>query len=437
MRSRKVKAISCVMAVSMVDSLLIGCAAKADGNGSENSSSTPYEQGEVTTIVPKIYSFTVPATTTTTSNTSTTQMATTTQTEATTTTQTETPTTPSQTTATTIAETTSPPTTTWYIPELYTETTTAGYEDYNNWNDNSTTSSDWSNNNWEDNSNNNWTENDGNNGSSSWSDSSNNSSGYTNFYGYNSLPYDIQNTVDYLEGYYGMDIGVGIYSLDMSRGFEYKADRYYNSACTLKASYACWLYQQCDYVIDIENEYMYYGPEHHKPGGSGVIQNSGYGNYSINSLASNLTVYSDNDAWRVLQGKFSLNSFYNYNVSIGGESDWLMWGSATPRQRGYEWSAIYNYITSGAPNSQKMADSVYYTPYCYMTEWTGKYGWYYHKSGWTEESWNYAAAADAGIIDGQYILVIMTRDDKVDYGRVDVVKEVGAAVINYFAWTYF
>ncbi len=247
------------------------------------------------------------------------------------------------------------------------------------------------------------------------------------------LPSDILEVVNmYEETYPNMRIGVGIYSLDGCKGYEYKAQDLYNGACTIKAPYACFVLVNAEERgIDIYSKTIEY-QSRHQIGGSGVIQYSELGTeYTIGYLLSVLLSESDNDAYMMLLDEFPLGDFYQYNSSIGGQCDWSQWGRATVIQRKNEWLNIWRYITSNSTYSEDLRQMLTGTQYAYLCYYSAYWHSYLHKSGWTEDSTYYPAAADCMIVDDSYLIIVMTEDTTIGSGRIDAISSVGRAVEDY------
>ena len=259
-----------------------------------------------------------------------------------------------------------------------------------------------------------------------------NTTAYTK-YGIQKLPSDILEVVNmYKNSYPNMRIGVGIYSLDGCTGYEYNAQELYNGACTIKASYACYVLIACENRgIDIYNETIEYQARH-QIGGSGVIQYSQLGTeYTIEYLLSVLLSESDNDAYMMLLDEFPLGDFYNYNSSIGGQNDWSQWGRASVTQRKNEWLNIWRYVSSGSTYSYTLRQMLTGTQYAYLCYYSAYWHQYMHKSGWTEDTTYYPAAADCMIVDDSYLIIVMTEDQSIGSGRIDAVASIGRAVEDH------
>ncbi|MBR2704668.1 MAG: serine hydrolase [Clostridia bacterium] len=257
--------------------------------------------------------------------------------------------------------------------------------------------------------------------------------------GFQELPTELMQIVNkYKSKYPGMSIGVGIYSLDGTAGYEYNATQLFNGACTIKASYALYVCSYCDENgIDIWSKKLYYDTTKHHHGGSGVIYDKGSKWYTIGELLTYLLQVSDNDAMKCLITDFlPMSGYYQFNSALGGESDWANWngGRASVQQRKNEWIAIWNYINSGAPNSQNLKTFLSNTQYCYLVKGMSYIPPYLHKSGWCD-SYSYPAAADCAIIQnrsGSYLMIVMNQDYSTGNGHTDAIAELGNAIDDYW-----
>lgn len=265
--------------------------------------------------------------------------------------------------------------------------------------------------------------------------------------GIEQLPQSIMDTVEYYESAYpNMHIGVGFYNLDGTKGYEYSTNMSnnmtFNSACTIKAAYALYVLQTAESQgTDIWSTFITYNPARHYDNGSGVIINNvdeigqmydwAQSDYCIGDLVYLLLSVSDNIAFNMLEDMFPIPGFYQYIAPLGGENDCQKWGRATIWQRKNEWVAINNYINGGNLYSETLRNALSGTDYAYFV-WgmTGCYS-YIQKSGWTDEDFDYPAAGDCGIINDQYILIVMTEDYSFGSGHIDAIIGIGASVEEF------
>ena len=252
---------------------------------------------------------------------------------------------------------------------------------------------------------------------------------------YSYLPESVMQVVEKVKKQYpDMDIGVGLYSLDGSKGYVYQDLLAINSASTIKATFGKFVLTECERRgIDLSTTYLTYYPKHYS-NGSGVISKTGkYGDrFTIEYLIEVMYSESDNAAYSMLLDMFPLNQFYEYNKKIGGENDGLKYGKATVNQRKNEWLAMYEYITSNSKYSNKLREVMTGTKFAYIPEGMVNTHSYMHKSGWMTRSFTYPAAGDCAIIDDSYLLIIMTQDWLYGLPRIDAIQEVARAVEEFY-----
>lgn len=249
------------------------------------------------------------------------------------------------------------------------------------------------------------------------------------------LPEIIMQQVTYWKRMYpNMNIGVGLYSLDGKKGYEYNANQKINGACTIKAAFAKYVLETCEKKgIDIWSTYITFESWHDNFGSGNIILYGRHGyKYSIGYLVNVLLTVSDNVAYNMLLDMFPLDEFYQYLKSIGGEDDGKQWGAATVAQRKNEWLDIYKYVNSGGKYSKTLRDDITNTLYAYIPQGMVTMHNYMHKSGWTEDSFDYPAAGDCCIIDDSYLLVVLTEDWSIGTGHINVIQYIGNAVERYY-----
>ncbi len=251
--------------------------------------------------------------------------------------------------------------------------------------------------------------------------------------GVKDLPSALQKYVnESKEKYPGMHIGCGVFDLTGQNGYAYNMDEEISSACTIKAPYAMFVLKTCDEQnISIWQTKLKY-ESWMRNTGSGIIKNQKVGNeYTIAYLLEVLLSISDNTAYNILVSKFPLKDFQEFLNGIGGQNmKGFQYGSASVRQRWNEWIQIWNYVNSSARYAETLKNYTTNTKYCYLTAWMKQSHTYMHKSGWSNGK-GYTSAADCAIIDGKYLIVVITADYSTGVAHADVVKGFGLAVENY------
>lgn len=252
---------------------------------------------------------------------------------------------------------------------------------------------------------------------------------------YEELPARVQREVNrQFKKFPSIIIGVGIYSLDGKKGYEYNADKLISGGCTVKASYALFVLKECERLgIDIYTETITH-TRNNTHGGSGVIQYSKYGTkYTIYELLDKLLGISDNAAYYMLVSKFPLADYQDFIVPLGGQklAKGQYYGQASVHNRKNEWIEIYKYINSDSLYSDVLKELISNTKYCYITYDTESETEYLHKSGWSYGS--YSCACDCAIINDNYLVIIMTSVPNSDDSYTSPVIYIGKAIIDKFA----
>lgn len=251
--------------------------------------------------------------------------------------------------------------------------------------------------------------------------------------GFQDLPDNILVEVNAQKAVYpGMNISMGIFSLDGSKGYVYNPNEELSAACTIKAAYAMYVMQVCEKNdINIWSEYITY-EYGMRNDGSGIIKNQPYGTqYTIAELLQLLLSISDNTAYNILVSQFTLQDYQVFLNSIGGQNLYgLQYGCASVLQRKNEWIAIYNYINSGSLYSDVLRQYLTGTYYCYLVNGMNGLHSYMHKSGWSDGDM-YNSASDCAIIDNNYLLIVLTQDYSTGIAHIDVVNALGRATEIY------
>lgn len=249
------------------------------------------------------------------------------------------------------------------------------------------------------------------------------------------LPEPLMQQVQYWKRMYpNMDIGVGLYSLDGKKGYEYNANQRINGACTIKAAYAKYVLEECQKQgIDIWNTYITFEARHDNFGSGDIILYGQHGySYSIGYLVNVMLTVSDNVAYNMLLDRFPLSGFWRMLKSIGGQDDGRQWGSASVAQRRNEWLDIHKFVNSGGKYAETLRQNLTNTAYAYIPQGMVANHNYMHKSGWTENDYEYPASGDCAIIDDKYLLIVLTQDKSIGSGHINVIQYIGNATEAFY-----
>lgn len=240
---------------------------------------------------------------------------------------------------------------------------------------------------------------------------------------------NIENTVKkYEEIYPGIDIGCGVYLLDGTTVYEHNSQQLISGCCTIKAPYTMFVLDECERCgIDIYSQKLKYELVH-KNGGSGQIQYDPIGTeYTIDRLLYLLDYCSDNTAYNILCSRFTVHDFQSFLDTFGGQRLWgNQYGKCTVNNRRNEWLKINQYINENHKYSSELKRYLTGTLYCYIVQGMTNPHTYQHKSGWCYG--NYNGAGDCAIIDGQYLVVILTQDYQTLNAHENVVQGIARQV---------
>lgn len=165
----------------------------------------------------------------------------------------------------------------------------------------------------------------------------------SNFKISDSLLTNIYNTLNE----YGASSSFYIVSLNDGMSIAYNVDKSYETASSIKAPYALYLYEQIAAGnIDPNQEIMY--EEHHYNKGTGVIKKSDFGTmYTVRDLIYYSVNDSDNIAHQMLHKTFGVKGYNDMLKNLGTKQLYLTasspWGYTSPRSSALVWQEIYNF----------------------------------------------------------------------------------------------
>lgn len=250
-----------------------------------------------------------------------------------------------------------------------------------------------------------------------------------------SLPEDIMAEVErQMQKYPGMEVAVGLYSLNGNISYTYNEYKEMAAGCTVKAAYALYVLKTCEERgIDIWTYKLTYR-EGMLNNGSGDIKTiHNYGDeLTIGYLLEKLLRISDNTAYNILCSEFGLDGYQAFLYTIGGQNLYgVQYGIASVEQRKNEWFAIYDYVNSEAMYAQTLRNFITNSPYCYLCDGMADGHEYMHKSGWSDENMSYTCAADCAIVDNSYLLIVITQDYSTGIAHTDTVRSLGYVTEQY------
>lgn len=146
---------------------------------------------------------------------------------------------------------------------------------------------------------------------------------------------------------YGASNSFYIISLNDGMSIGYNVDKQYETASSIKAPYALYIYKQiAEGNIDPNQEMIY--ESHYYNKGTGIIKKSDFGTiYTVRDLVYYSLNDSDNIAHIMLHRNFGVSGYNNMLKNLGTKQLYLTasnpWGYTSPRSAALVWQEIYNF----------------------------------------------------------------------------------------------
>ena len=158
---------------------------------------------------------------------------------------------------------------------------------------------------------------------------------------------NINNTINS----YGSSSSFYIVSLDDGMSIGYNIDKKFETASSIKAPYALYIYKEIDAGNIDPNQQIIYQEKYYNKG-TGVIKKSDFGtSYTVRDLVYYSLFESDNIAHTMLHRTFGVKGYNNMLKNLGTKQLYLTagnpWGYTSARSAALVWQEIYNFsITS-------------------------------------------------------------------------------------------
>lgn len=237
---------------------------------------------------------------------------------------------------------------------------------------------------------------------------------------------------------YDKNISFLAYSLDGNKAIGYNINTEYFSACTVKAGYILYCYNEVEKGNGaITDVYTYTADMYH--GGSGSIKDSPYGTqYTLEQLMNKALSESDNVAYDMCYKRYGADGYNAFLTELGCKtflfSNGSNWGhNVKVKDSVIIWLNIYEYLRKDTELSRLLYESCTDTLYSFIGDALPEYD-VSHKSGWNGEP--LAAYSDAGIVyngDSSYVIAIFTDSDGSKYDREfvnDTIQRIDAIINN-------
>lgn len=146
---------------------------------------------------------------------------------------------------------------------------------------------------------------------------------------------------------YGTNSSFYIISLNDGMSIGYNVDKQYETASSIKAPYALYIYKQIEQGKINPNQEIIYDSKYYNKG-TGVIKNSDFGtSYTVRDLVYYSLNDSDNIAHVMLHKNFGVKGYNEMLKNLGTKQLYLTagnpWGYTSPRSAAIIWQEIYNF----------------------------------------------------------------------------------------------
>lgn len=146
---------------------------------------------------------------------------------------------------------------------------------------------------------------------------------------------------------YGQPVSFYIVSLKDGMTIGYNVDKYFETASSIKAPYALYIYKEIANGNIDESKKLIYTKNYYKTG-TGIIKNSEEGTeYTIEELVKYSIQESDNVAHNMLHKTFGVNGYNNMLKNIGTKYLYLTpnnpWSYTSSRSSALIWQEIYKF----------------------------------------------------------------------------------------------
>lgn len=157
----------------------------------------------------------------------------------------------------------------------------------------------------------------------------------------------LSNKIYNLINSYGARSSFYLVSLDDGMSVGYNVDQKFETASSIKAPYALYVYREIAKGNIDPNRIISYEPMYYNKG-TGVIKNSDFGTgYSVTKLLYYSLNDSDNIAHIMLHRNFGANGYNDMLRNLGAKQLYLTasnpWGYTSPRSAALIWQDIYNF----------------------------------------------------------------------------------------------
>lgn len=158
---------------------------------------------------------------------------------------------------------------------------------------------------------------------------------------------DLTNKIYNTINSYGVSNSFYIVSLNDGMSIGYNVDKKYETASSIKAPYALYIYEEIEKGNIDPNQQISYESKYYNKG-TGIIKKSDFGTvYTVRDLVYHSLYESDNIAHIMLHRNFGVKGYNNMLKNLGAKQLYLTatnpWGYTSPRSGALIWQEIYNF----------------------------------------------------------------------------------------------
>lgn len=158
---------------------------------------------------------------------------------------------------------------------------------------------------------------------------------------------ELLNKINNVINSYGASTSFYIVSLDDGMSVGYNIDRAFETASSIKAPYAFYIYKEIAAGNIDPKAKITYEPKYYNEG-TGIIKKSAFGTqYTVEQLVYYSLTDSDNIAHEMLHGNFGVKGYNEMLKNLGAKQLYLTagnpWGFTSSRSAALIWQDIYNF----------------------------------------------------------------------------------------------
>ena len=226
---------------------------------------------------------------------------------------------------------------------------------------------------------------------------------------------ELQKEIDKVYSRYNFSVAWGLYDISgkaLREVASYRADKSFQSNCTIKAMMLLYICRQMDAgKLSLNTKIrVNRGKLHYDDFGAPS------GTYTVEYLLQRMIHVSNNCCYEIFRRLIGRETFNAFLKSIGSGTvveSYNYMGNCIVRDRATEWFELYNYCHSGAKHASHAWNLLCKAKFSPIRDGIGRPA--AHKSGWHYESGVYGTAGDCAVVQtdngGCYLMVMFTKNN--------------------------